>query len=161
MSENNNTITTPNVKAKITWINDDPTQNKKAAALITIADCFTVHGISIVDGPKGLFISMPQRTSEKSGEKQFNEVAHPVTSEMRKAIHDAVFKAYSQTMAISKQYRREFDKQKNENPHVQESSDEPEEESSNTPESSSISGDSDDESEDQDESCGVLMGQVM
>ena len=91
-----NTNSTPEVKAKITWINDDPTQNKRAAATITIAKAFQVHGISIVSGPKGLFISMPQR---QTNDKKFVEVAHPVTAEMRKAIYDAVFGAYSQTMA--------------------------------------------------------------
>ena len=99
-----NTNSTPEVKAKITWINDDPTQNKRAAATITIAKAFQVHGISIVSGPKGLFISMPQR---QTNDKKFVEVAHPVTAEMRKAIYDAVFGAYSQTMAMANQYQQD------------------------------------------------------
>ena len=101
----NNTINVPEVKAKITWINDDPSAAKKAAAAITIAECFTVHGLGVIEGPSGLFISMPQRTVEKNGETKYNEIAHPITSEMRKTIHDAVFTAYSQAMAISKQYK--------------------------------------------------------
>ena len=78
-----NTKITPSVKAKITWLNDDPSGAKKAAATITIADSFQVHGVSIVEGPKGLFISMPQR---QTTDKKFLEVAHPVTAEMRKAM---------------------------------------------------------------------------
>lgn len=105
MSEKNNNV--PSVKAKITWINDDPTQSKKAAASITIANAFQVHGLSIVEGPKGLFLSMPQR---QTNDKKFVEIAHPVSAEMRKAIYDAVFGAYYQTMAMSDQYKSEFQK---------------------------------------------------
>ena len=108
MSEN---INLPSVKAKITWMNDDPTGAKKAAASIILGNVFQVHGLSIVEGPKGLFLSMPQRqTSEKSGERKFLEIAHPITAEMRKAINDAVFNAYSQTLAISDQYKAVFQK---------------------------------------------------
>ncbi|SEW38030.1 stage V sporulation protein G [Ruminococcaceae bacterium KH2T8] len=92
----NNTNTLPEVKAKITWKNDDPTAAKKAAASITIGNVFQIHGISIVEGQKGLFISMPQRASEKNGEKKYFEVAHPTTAEMRQAVTDAVMKAYGQ-----------------------------------------------------------------
>lgn len=104
MSNNNNL---PSIKAKITWINDDPAQSKKAAASITIANAFQVHGLSIVEGPKGLFLSMPQR---QTTDKKFVEIAHPISAEMRKAITDAVFDAYSQTMAMSEQYKTEFQK---------------------------------------------------
>ena len=98
---------TPSVKAKITWINDEPAGAKKAAATITIANAFQVHGIGIVEGPKGLFISMPQRQTK---DKSFLEVAHPVTAEMRQAINDSVFSAYSQTLAMSNQYKSDFQK---------------------------------------------------
>ena len=103
----NNTNTLPEVKAKITWKNDDPTAAKKAAASITIGNQFQVHGLSIVEGSKGLFLSMPQRASEKNGEKKFFEVAHPTSAEMRKAINDAVMKAYNQEMGITQEAQSE------------------------------------------------------
>ena len=101
-----NTIT-PSVKAKITWLNDDPSGAKKAAATVTIADAFQVHGVGIVEGPKGIFVSMPQR---QTNDKKFVEVAHPVTAEMRKAIYDAVLGAYSQTLAMSNKIKSDFQK---------------------------------------------------
>ena len=105
-----NTIT-PSVRAKITWLNDDPAGAKKASASITIANAFQVHGVGSVEGPKGLFLSMPQRqTKDKDGSKKYVEIAHPVTAEMRKAINDAVFDAYSQTLAMSNQYKTDFQK---------------------------------------------------
>lgn len=50
---------------------------------------------------------MPQR---QTTDKKFVEIAHPISAEMRKAITDAVFDAYSQTMAMSEQYKTEFQK---------------------------------------------------
>lgn len=97
----NNTTNLPDIKAKITWVNSDPTLNKKAAAMVTIANSFTIHGLAVVQGPNGLFVSMPQRSYEKNGEKHFQEVAHPVTAEMRKAVNDAVISAYKQEVGPS------------------------------------------------------------
>lgn len=157
----NNTINVPEVKAKITWINDDPSAAKKAAAAITIAECFTVHGLGVIEGPSGLFISMPQRTVEKNGETKYNEIAHPITSEMRKTIHDAVFTAYSQAMAISKQYKESISNQKI--PEVQ--SNEPHEQGSTDVEEGlndeSESEDNDLNESDIDEETAPFMGQFM
>lgn len=106
MNENNNTpAVTPNVSAKITWINNNPTEAKKAAATITIADSFAVHGISIVEGPKGLFVSMPQRASERKGETKYFEVAHPTNAAFRQAIVKSVMDAYNQAQVLSQQYK--------------------------------------------------------
>ena len=156
MSENNS-ITMPTVKAKITWINSDPTQNKKAAASITIAEAFQIHGLSIVEGTKGLFISMPQRqTTDKNGEKKFFEIAHPISSEMRKAVYDAVFSAYSQTMAMTDQYKEGFlkDKKPEVGSHEHKSS-------SSAEESEASSTDQEDlEEEAEEDSFVPIMGQM-
>lgn len=102
---NNNQTVIPSVKAKITWMNDDTSAPKKASASITIGNSFMVNGLSIVQGQKGLFVSMPQRVSEKDGQKKYIEVAHPINSEMRTAINNAVLNSYSQTLALSQQFR--------------------------------------------------------
>ena len=67
---NNNQTVIPSVKAKITWMNDDTSAPKKASASITIGNSFMVNGLSIVQGQKGLFVSMPQRVSEKDGQPE-------------------------------------------------------------------------------------------
>lgn len=108
MNENNTQAVTPNVTAKITWLNNNPAEPKKAAATITIADSFAVHGVSIIEGQKGLFLAMPQRASERRGETKYFEVAHPITAEFRQAIQNAVFGAYSQAQALSQQYKKEY-----------------------------------------------------
>lgn len=96
-TNSNNTVFS--VKAKITWVNSKLDSSKKASASVTIADSFTVNDLSVMEGSKGLFVSMPQRSYEKNGEKKYLEIAHPVNAEMRKAINDAVLGAYSQKMA--------------------------------------------------------------
>lgn len=100
---NNNQNVIPDVKAKITWLNDDHTAPKKAAANITIADAFTVRGVGIMSGSKGLFVSMPQRVSGKDNDKKYIDVAHPVTAEMRAAINEAVLSAYEQAVGATEE----------------------------------------------------------
>ena len=101
MNENNNPAGTPKVTANITWISNDPASPKKASASITIADSFIVKGISIVQGQKGLFVSMPQRASEKKGETKYFEIAHPITAAFRSEVSKVVLDTYAQTLALA------------------------------------------------------------
>lgn len=91
-----NEVATPDVTAKITWINDDLESNKRASANITIAKCFTVHGLSVMNSPKGLFVSMPTKVKQDQGGNKYYEIAHPVTASMRQLITDRVLSAYQQ-----------------------------------------------------------------
>lgn len=63
----------------------------KAVASVTFDDEFVVHDIKIIDGQNGLFIAMP---SKKVGEADFRDVAHPIISEARNKIRDAIFAEY-------------------------------------------------------------------
>ena len=65
----------------------EPKGNTKGYASVTVDGMFGAHGISIVEGKNGLFVSMPQ-TKDAKGE--FRDIFHPVTSEGRKALNDAV-----------------------------------------------------------------------
>ena len=96
MNENKQMVT-PNIEAKITWINPDPTSSKKANASVKIGGAFVIYGISIVQGEKGLFLGMPTRFTKKNGEKSYSDIAHPITKEARDAMYKAVLGAYSQT----------------------------------------------------------------
>jgi len=70
----------------------EPKGNTKAFASVTIDGMFGIHGISVIEGKNGLFASMPQ-TRDKTG--GFRDVAHPVTSEGRKALNEAVLSEYA------------------------------------------------------------------
>lgn len=84
-------------KMKITEVKVYPAKDGgrlKAYATIVLDDCFIVRDLKIIDGNKGLFVSMPSR-KRKGG--TFRDIAHPLNSEMRKLIEDAVLKTYETT----------------------------------------------------------------
>ena len=60
----------------------------KAVVSVTFDDEFVVHDIKIIEGQNGLFVAMPSR---KMGEGDFRDIAHPLTSETRNRIKDAIF----------------------------------------------------------------------
>ena len=63
----------------------------KAVVSITFDDEFVVHDIKVIDGQNGLFIAM---SSKKMGEGDFRDIAHPLKSETRNAIKEAIFAEY-------------------------------------------------------------------
>ena len=69
----------------------DSDSKMKAVVSVTFDDEFVVHDIKIIEGQNGLFIAMPSR---KMGEGDFRDIAHPLTSETRNRIKDAIFKEY-------------------------------------------------------------------
>ena len=70
----------------------------KAVVSITFDDEFVVHDIKIIDGQNGLFVAMPSR---KMGEGDFRDIAHPLVSEMRERIKNAILEEYEKILAES------------------------------------------------------------
>ena len=79
---------------RIRKINDE--SKMKAVVSITFEDEFVVHDIKIIEGQIGLFIAMPSR---KMGEGDFRDIAHPLVSETRNKIRDAIFAEYDKVLA--------------------------------------------------------------
>lgn len=69
-------------------------KNLLAMASVTIGGCFAVRGIQVREGKNGLFVSMPQRKDAKG---EYRDICFPTTSEMRRAINDAVLGEYERT----------------------------------------------------------------
>lgn len=67
----------------------------KAVVSVTFDDEFVVHDIKIIEGQNGLFIAMPSR---KMGEGDFRDIAHPLVSETRNRIKDAIFVEYEKVL---------------------------------------------------------------
>ena len=67
----------------------------KAVASVTFDEEFVVHDIKVIDGRNGLFIAMPSR---KMGEGDFRDIAHPLLSETRNKIKDAIFAEYEKVL---------------------------------------------------------------
>ncbi|MGB9621897.1 MAG: SpoVG family protein [Brevinematia bacterium] len=63
----------------------------KAVASVTFDGQFVVHNIKIVEGRGKLFISMPSR---RVGD-QNKDIAHPITSEFRRELEDAILGQYN------------------------------------------------------------------
>lgn len=63
----------------------------KAVASVTFDDEFVVHGIRVVQGDKGMFIAMP---SKKTADGKHKDIAHPLKTETRQMIQEAVLAEY-------------------------------------------------------------------
>ncbi len=67
----------------------------KAYATIVFENSFIVRDLKVIEGHKGLFVSMPSRR-RKDG--TFRDIVHPLNSETRKMIEDFVIQEFSQVM---------------------------------------------------------------
>lgn len=67
------------------------TSRCKGVASITIDNCFVIHDIKILESLNGLFIAMPSR---KTPNGEFKDIAHPINSETREKIQNAILEAY-------------------------------------------------------------------
>lgn len=65
----------------------------RAYADITIDDSFVVHGLKVIEGKNGIFVAMPSR---KMPNGEFKDVAHPITTEVRTSINEAVIAKYNE-----------------------------------------------------------------
>ncbi len=68
----------------------------KAIVSITLDDEFVIHDVRIVDGNNGLFVAMPSR---KTPDGEFRDIAHPINSQTRQKLQEAVLAAYEREIA--------------------------------------------------------------
>lgn len=69
----------------------------KAVASVTLDGCFVVKNLRVVDGDKGLFVSMPQESyPDKDGNKKYSNLFFPITNAAKMDLQNAVLKAYDQ-----------------------------------------------------------------
>jgi len=67
----------------------------KAFASITLDDAFAVKDLKVIEGARGLFVSMPSR---KLPDGKYLDVAHPITKEMRDELQTRVLEAYQRAL---------------------------------------------------------------
>lgn len=75
-------------EVRVTLRNED---KLRGFANVTFDGEFVVRGMKIIQGNEGLFISMPSR---KRPDGTHQDVAHPVTADLRRRIEEQVLKAY-------------------------------------------------------------------
>jgi stage V sporulation protein G len=68
----------------------------RAYAIITLDRCFVVRDLKVIQGTTGLFVAMPAKR-RKDG--TFKDVAHPLNSETRAWMEEAVLSAYRREVA--------------------------------------------------------------
>lgn len=72
-------------------ITNDKDRRLKAFVNVTFDHCFAVRGMKVIEGPKGLFLSMPRR---KRSDGSSQDIAHPINNEMRRKLEDSILAAY-------------------------------------------------------------------
>jgi stage V sporulation protein G len=70
----------------------DTTGRLKAYASIVLDKDFIVRNLKLIEGTKGLFVSMPSRR-RKDG--SFRDIVHPLNADMRKRIEESVIIEYN------------------------------------------------------------------
>ena len=68
----------------------------KAVVSITMDEEFVIHDIKVIEGEKGLFISMP---SKKSLDGEYRDIAHPINSGTRERIQNIILSKYEEAMS--------------------------------------------------------------
>lgn len=67
-----------------------------AEATIVLDDSLAIHKISIINGDRGLFVSMPNTGHTKiyNSKRRFEDLVHPLSKELSNKISNAVLEAY-------------------------------------------------------------------
>ncbi len=63
----------------------------KGYATFVIDNCFIVRDVKIIEGEKGLFVSMPSR---KKQDGSFRDIVHPLNAETRTLIEKMVVEQF-------------------------------------------------------------------
>lgn len=77
---------------------DKEDSNVKAVGQIYIGDCFIVNNVNIIEGKKGLFVTMPSYKTKRlddDGKAVYQDVCYPVTKDFRDKLFNAVQDAYA------------------------------------------------------------------
>lgn len=82
----------------ITQVKVFPVNEEKLKAFVSIVidACFLVSDLKIIQGPNGLFISMPSKR-KKNGE--YKDVAHPLNRETRELLEKHILSEYERVKA--------------------------------------------------------------
>lgn len=78
---------------EITQVKVFPVEEEKLKAYVSIVldDCFLVSDLKVIQGPNGMFISMPSKR-KKNGE--FKDIAHPLNRDTRERMERRILQEY-------------------------------------------------------------------
>ena len=83
---------------EITDVKVIPVDDEKLKAFVSLVfdGDFVVTDIKVINGPKGLFVSMP---SKKRKDGTFKDIAHPLNNKMRQYLEDKILAVYKQQVS--------------------------------------------------------------
>ncbi len=76
----------------------------RAFANVTFDAAFVIRGLKVINGSKGLFVSMPSR---RRPDGTYQDVAHPVNTEMRRQLERMVLEAYEREVKLFEQQHQQ------------------------------------------------------
>jgi len=82
---------------EITEVRVFPVDDEKLKAFVSIIldSCFVISDIKIINGPNGLFVSMP---SKKRKDGSFRDIAHPLNSETRRKMEETILARFRENV---------------------------------------------------------------
>lgn len=86
---------------------EEYTNSTRAFASVSLDDMVAIRGIRVVEGEKGLFVSIPQSYDKKSGE--YHDIVNVFDSDIREQINKAVKAEYKKAAKLPP-YERGYDK---------------------------------------------------
>jgi len=81
---------------------DEPKGNTLAFASIAIDDLAAIRGVRVVNGEKGLFVTMPQ-SQDNNG--LYHDIAFPLNGDLRKGINAAVLEEFERQASLYPEQR--------------------------------------------------------
>lgn len=76
----------------------------RAYVSVTFDDSFVVHDLRVIDGTKGMFVAMPSKRLPNGDHK---DIAHPINTEIREKIQNAVLDVYHRELEEAPQIKVE------------------------------------------------------
>lgn len=77
---------------------DKEGSNVKAIGQIYIADCFVINNVNVIEGKKGLFVTMPSYKTKKvdeAGKAVYQDICYPITKDFRDKLFSAILDTYA------------------------------------------------------------------
>jgi len=83
---------------EVTEVRVFPVDEEKLRAYVTITfdRCFVIRDLKIIQGPIGLFVSMP---SKKRKDGTYKDIAHPINNATRRMIEGRIVAEYQRVLA--------------------------------------------------------------
>lgn len=83
--------------------------NIKGYGRIYLDNCFVIQNVSILDGKKGIFATMPSVKigTLANGKGKYKDVCYPVTAGFKEELNEALVAAYHETLAKRQEEARE------------------------------------------------------